>query len=242
MLIDLLVVFAVAIAAGGVASISGFGVGSLLTPLLALRVDLQLAVAAVSIPHLLGTALRFALIHKNINKEVFVRFGIWSAVGGLVGAVIGAGLRDRALIVVLAVLLIFAGGTGAFGFSEKLRCPPKLGWLAGIVSGAFGGLVGNQGGLRSAALMGFNLPKNEFVATATGIGLIVDGARMPVYFFYQWKRLGEHWLPILIATAGVLLGTWIGQLALNKIPEPVFKRVVCGIILLLGVAMLFKSP
>ena len=46
-----------------------------------------------------------------------------------------------------------------------------------------GGLVGNQGGLRSAALLGFRLDRDTFVATATAIGLFVDGARMPIYFF-----------------------------------------------------------
>ena len=45
--------------AGAIASIAGFGIGSILTPLMALHTDMKLAVTAVSIPHLLGTALRF---------------------------------------------------------------------------------------------------------------------------------------------------------------------------------------
>ena len=36
-------------------------------------------------------------------------------------------------------------------------------WLAGALSGLLGGLVGNQGGIRSAALLGFNLSKANFV-------------------------------------------------------------------------------
>ena len=39
----------VGILAGGVASIAGFGIGSLLTPLLALQTSTQLAVAAVAV-------------------------------------------------------------------------------------------------------------------------------------------------------------------------------------------------
>jgi len=41
----------VGVLAGSVAAVSGFGVGSLLTPVLALRVGTKLAVAAVAIPH-----------------------------------------------------------------------------------------------------------------------------------------------------------------------------------------------
>lgn len=239
--VELLAVLAVATIAGGIASISGFGVGSLLTPLLALRMDLQLAVAAVSIPHLLGTAYRFVLIRKDLNKDVFIKFGIWSAVGGLLGGLLGTTIHDRALMIVFAILLIFAGLTGVLGLSEKMRFPQQLSWIAGLISGAFGGLVGNQGGIRSAALMGFNLSKTEFVATATGIGLLVDGARMPVYFYHRSADLIENWLPILVGTVGVLAGTWLGKLVLHKIPESVFKRVVCAIILLLGISMLFKD-
>src|SRR5262249_44587442 len=52
-------VLLVAVAAGAIASVAGFGIGSLLTPLLAWPLGTRLAVAAVSIPHLVGTALRF---------------------------------------------------------------------------------------------------------------------------------------------------------------------------------------
>ena len=41
---------AVAVVAGAIAAVTGFGIGSLLTPVLALQVDTRLAVAAVSIP------------------------------------------------------------------------------------------------------------------------------------------------------------------------------------------------
>lgn len=235
------IIFLVATLAGGVASISGFGIGSLVTPLMALQMNLQLAVAAVSIPHLFGTAFRFILIRKNLNRNIFIRFGLWSALGGLIGGLGGMFIQDRMLIIVFSLLLIFAGLTGALGFSEKMQVPTKLGWLAGLISGAFGGLVGNQGGIRSAALMSFNLSKTEFIATATGIGLIVDGARIPIYFYNHSNDIISLWQPILVSVAGVLLGTWLGQLVLHKIPDKLFKRVVSIIILLLGFFMLIKK-
>lgn len=49
----------VSVLAGGIAAVTGFGIGSLLTPVLALQVDTRLAVAAVSVPHVIGTAIRF---------------------------------------------------------------------------------------------------------------------------------------------------------------------------------------
>ena len=39
-----------------------------------------------------------------------------------------------------------------------------------------GGLVGNQGGICSAAKLGFSIPKADFVGAAIAIGLFVDAA------------------------------------------------------------------
>jgi len=61
--------------AGGIAAVTGFGIGSLLTPVLALQVDTRLAVAAVSIPHLVGTSLRFLLMHGGVDRRVLWSFG-----------------------------------------------------------------------------------------------------------------------------------------------------------------------
>lgn len=61
---------AAAILARGPASVAGFGVGSILTPLLAVRVGTKLAVAAVSVPHLIATAVCFVLIRRHLDKRV----------------------------------------------------------------------------------------------------------------------------------------------------------------------------
>ncbi|MDX2105860.1 MAG: sulfite exporter TauE/SafE family protein [Candidatus Melainabacteria bacterium] len=238
--IESIAVLVVATFAGVVASISGFGIGSLLTPLFALRMDFQLAVAAVSIPHLIATAYRFILIRKDLNKAIFIKFGIWSALGGLLGSLIGVVVQHKVLALTLSILLIFTGLTGVLGLAEKMRFAQKFGWLAGLSSGIFGGLVGNQGGIRSAALLGFDLSKTEFVATTTAIGLVVDAARMPIYFSQRASDMAAIWSSISVAIAGVVIGTWLGKKILNKIPERIFKRVVCAIILLLGIGLLLR--
>jgi uncharacterized membrane protein YfcA len=64
-------VLAIAALAGALAAVTGFGIGSLLTPLLALEMDTRLAVAAVSIPHVAGTAVRFRLLSGNVDRTLF---------------------------------------------------------------------------------------------------------------------------------------------------------------------------
>ena len=117
-----------------------------------------------------------------------------------------------------ALLLVFAGLSGLTGLSQRIRLGPKTGWTAGVISGALGGLVGNQGGIRSAALLGYDLSPAAFVATATAAGLIVDVARMPVYVMTEHLRLRQSMDVLVIATIGVVVGTFVGRPALTKIP------------------------
>ncbi len=229
---------AVAIIAGGIASLAGFGFGSLLTPLLAVKTGIAVAVAGVAIAHFFGTALRFLILRKSVNRQVFLSFGLTSAAGGLAGALLHGVLQNVILTIVFGSLLVFAGVSGLTGLSDKLRFSGVAAWVAGGASGFFGGLVGNQGGIRSAALFGFKLERDQFVATATGIALVVDIARLPVYLALQWHQIASIWPYIVIATIGVIIGTMGGKSILQRLPQLVFRRLVAAIILAIGILIL----
>jgi uncharacterized membrane protein YfcA len=232
---------AAAIAAGGVASISGFGIGSILTPALSLWFDAKLAVAAVSVPHLIGTAIRFWMLKGHVDARVMWSFGLASAAGGITGALLSSVVQSGWLLGLLGVLLVFVGISEWTGLSRRLRFTGAVAWLAGTVSGLLGGLVGNQGGLRSAALLGFPLPRETFVATATSIALFVDAARMPVYFYTHGEDMWTMRAEMTVMTAGVTAGTVFGGRLLRRIPEDRFRRVVAVLLVALGVALLVRS-
>jgi len=236
------VLAAASVAAGAIASVAGFGIGSVLTPVFALRVDMRLAVAAVAIPHLIATSLRLWMMREHVDARLVRTFGIMSAAGGLAGALLQQRLRGPGLVMVFGGLLVFAGATGLTGVMERVRLGRAAAWIAGLLSGIFGGLVGNQGGIRSAALLGFDVPPAAFVASATAAALMVDLARMPVYVALEADRLGALAAPIAVAVAGAIAGTIGGGRVLRRIPPPIFKRLVSAMVLGLGVYMLTSSP
>lgn len=233
--------FAAAAVAGIVAAVTGFGIGSLLTPLFALEVDTRLAVAAVSVPHVFGTALRFWLLSSAVDRRVFWNFGLASAAGGLLGALLHGWAANAWLTLVFGLLLLFAALSEVTGLSRRMRFRGPAAWIAGAASGMLGGLVGNQGGLRSAALRGFEMSPQSFVATATAVGLLVDGARMPVYLATQHREMAQMSLPIAVATLGVVIGTLIGSRALAVIPEHWFRRFLALVLAALGVSMIVRA-
>ena len=236
-----LTVAAVGVVAGAIAAVAGFGIGSLLTPTLAVQTGTKVAVAAVAIPHFLGTLQRYWLLRQHVDRRVLLGFGLTSAAGGLAGALAHVWLSSRVLAIVFGALLILAAIAEVTGWMEKVRWGRRVAWLAGALSGAFGGLVGNQGSIRSAAMLGFDVPKESFVATATAIGLFVDGARLPVYLFTQWRDIVEVWPLLVAATAGVVVGTALGARVLKRIPQTIFRRLIAVLLFALGIYMTFAG-
>ena len=233
-----LVVALVGVFAGIVAAVSGFGIGSLLTPTFALQAGTKAAVAAVSIPHVIGTLQRFWILRRHVDRRMLLAFGLTSAAGGLAGALAHVWLSSRYLTIVFGVLLILAAIAEATGWMAKVHWGRRTAWIAGALSGIFGGLVGNQGSIRSAAMLGFDIPKESFVATATAIGLFVDGARLPVYLATQWDDIAQQWPLIVSASIGVCVGTAIGSRLLARIPRSMFRRIVAVLLFALGIYML----
>jgi hypothetical protein len=235
----LALLFVVGILSGATASVVGFGIGSLLTPVLATRLGMTVAVAAVAIPHALATGVRCWRLRRAIDREVFVRFGVLSAVGGLIGALLYTRLGVAALTRVLGGLLLLTATAGITEWSSRWTPRGATVWLLGMGSGFFGGIAGNQGGLRAAALTAFRLAPAVFVATATASGLMVDLARVPIYL----RRAGDDLLPLAVpiatASAGVLIGTVTGERILLGMPPERFRRFISIAIGALGVWLLF---
>jgi len=227
---------------GATASVVGFGIGSLLTPLIAWQLGTNVAVAAVTIPHACATAVRCWRIRAHIDRSVLWRFGLLSAAGALAGAILYTRLGPTVLTRVLGGLLLLTSFAQLSGWSSRWHPDGPLVAVFGLVSGFFGGVAGNQGGLRSAALTAFDLTPKTFVATATATGLVVDAARTPIYLWNAGAALVPLSLPIAVATVGVLLGTVIGERILMGLSKQRFALIVGVCVGVLGLWLIAATP
>lgn len=201
----------------------------------------RLAVALISIPHAAGTGLRLWRLRGEVDRRVFGWFGLASAAGGLVGALLHGDSAEAALGAVFGGLLVLSGLAGFTDWTRRLGLRGWAATTAGALSGLFGGMVGNQGGIRSAALLAFPLSPRAFVATATATALLVDAARMPVYLVTSGGAMLEH-LPLIASlVVGVIVGTLAGEGVLRRLPERAFRMGVSALLLVLGAYMLARS-
>ena len=157
------VIIAIAsIVAGAVAAVAGFGIGSILTPLMALRADTKAAVAAVSVPHLIGTFLRFWRLRRHVDRGVFWAFGVTSAVGGLIGALLHNLANSPVLSAIFGALLVFAGISGLTWVVRKDAPWPEGSLRRGCRFGSTGRPGGKPGRDSFGRHVGIRYPEGIF--------------------------------------------------------------------------------
>ena len=237
----LFALFVLGIASGAAAGIVGFGIGSLLTPLLLTRMEPALAIAAVSIPHLAATSLRCVQHRRYISRSILLRFGLPSVAGGLAGAWVQGSLSARTLSIVLGGLLIataLANLTRGFG-NWRPGTPAAV--ALGTLSGFLGGIAGNQGGFRTMGLLAFDLSPRAFLATSTAVGVLIDLGRTPIYVARAGAALVPLAVPIAVAAAGCLVGTILGERALLGMSPDRYRVVVAAAVGALGIWLLTRA-
>lgn len=80
------VVCLVALMASGLTLFSGFGLGTILMPALAIFFPVPVAVGATAIVHLANNLFKLLIVGRSANKSIVVRFGIPAVMAALLGA------------------------------------------------------------------------------------------------------------------------------------------------------------
>lgn len=178
---DTLIVCLAALFASGLTLFSGFGLGTILTPVFALFFPVTTAVAMTAVVHLANNLFKIGLVGRDADWRVVARFGLPAALAAIAGASLLAlfanlpalaryelaGQPHEITPVKAAIGLLIAG----FALLElwprfaRLSFPPRWLPLGGLLSGFFGGLSGNQGALRAAFLIRAGLSKQAYVGT-----------------------------------------------------------------------------
>ena len=148
---------------------SGFGLGTILTPVFMIFFPVELAIALTGVVHFLNNIFKITLVGRNANKGVVLRFGIPAVIAAFVGAWILFQIPDTEPLFayrlsgklfevypvkfLISILLLIFAGMDLVPYFNKLQFDKEKLALGGLLSGFFGGLSGNQGALRTAFLI-----------------------------------------------------------------------------------------
>jgi len=236
-LIELAVLIAVTFAVSVLTLMTGFGIGTILTPAFAYFYDVKTAVFLVSIVHLANNMLKYSLFAKHVNKEILKRFGLISIAGAIGGSLL-QGYMDREVVtILLAIVLIVVGISEFLPARYTIQIARKYDPIGGLLSGLLGGLIGNQGAIRSAYLLGYRLEKEVFIGTATAISVVIDLSRIPVYVFNQSEQLETAGLNLVLIIGVAFVGTLIGKEVLKKISLERFRIIVAVFVIIAAIGL-----
>jgi uncharacterized membrane protein YfcA len=239
--INILIPAATAFAAALFTLATGFGLGTILTPIFLLFYDVKMAILIVAVVHLANNLLKLSLYSRHISFDILRRFGVLTLIGAFIGAFLQGKMDSSAVKILLGIALIFLGLKEVTGMGERFRLPQKIDFIGGFLSGLLGGFVGNQGAIRSAYLLNYDIPKEAFIATAALIASVVDITRIPVYLFANKEGLASNWLLIVITGASAFAGTLTGNKLLRKISLKAFKLYVGIAVMLIGILLAVRA-
>ncbi|HEX6845442.1 MAG TPA: sulfite exporter TauE/SafE family protein [Chitinophagaceae bacterium] len=251
---DIVLLAAVAFLAAILTFFSGFGLGTLLTPVFAIFFPIELAIALTGAVHFFNNIFKLFLVGKNADKQVLLRFGIPAVIAAFIGAwVLGKitnlpplfayQLGEKSFEVypvkfIIAILLIIFALMDLIPYFSKLQFGKDKLPLGGALSGFFGGLSGNQGALRSAFLIKAGLSKEAFIGTAVVVSTFVDFTRLSVYANrFSQSGLQENITVVIITTLAAISGALIGNKLLKKVTLKTIQTVVAVMLIFISVAL-----
>ena len=212
---------------------AGFGLSTILTPLVLFLLPVHEAVAVVAIVHCAHNAGKYIALKDAVDFNAFRRYGIWLVGGSVVGALLQNQVPNDPLLLLVGIFLVVLP---VLTISEKwtgYRIPEANDRLGGFGSGFMGGLSGHQGALRAMFLTTRLPDKMAYAATASVLALCVDLSRIPVYFFFRTEEISNEIPLIVILVISALLGVrvgkkWLQSLKSSQIHNIVMLGIICS--------------
>ena len=238
---------------------SGFGLGTILTPVMIIFFPATEAIALTGIVHLLNNLFKLILVGKQTDKQVAIKFGLPALAGSFIGAytliyfsanlfhyeysLSGKTMEITFIKLLVATMMILFALFEILPWLKSLQFSSKYISLGGFISGFFGGLSGNQGALRSAFLLRYGLSKEIYIATGVVIACIIDVTRLSIYFstgssYDYWENDMLLLLAVLSAFAGAFLGNKLLKKVTLTFVQTLASIMIITLALLLAIGLL----
>ena len=233
---------------------SGFGLGTILTPIFMIFFPVEVAIALTGVVHFFNNIFKLILVGRNADKAVLIRFGIPAVIAAFVGSQIllnitgleplfcydafGKHFEVYPVKFIISLLLIIFASVDLIPYFSRLQFGKDKLPIGGALSGFFGGLSGNQGALRSAFLIKAGLSKEAFIGTAVVVSTFVDFTRLSVYASgLSTSGLTENIGLVVAATLSAILGAFIGNKLLKKVTLKSLQTIVAIMLIVISIAL-----
>jgi uncharacterized protein len=234
---------AVVLVAAFLKGIVGFGFPTTSTSLLALFVDVRIAVALVIVPNIVMDGyqmLRRGRVAATARRLVFVL--VAGAVGIVAGTKLLVMLPAWTATLVLGLFTLAFVALNVTSFSPRLA--PKwerpLGPVAGLVSGVVGGLTNTPGTALVMFFYALELPKDEFVRSIALSFVTLKIVQLGAVSHFGLMSTGLFELSLGL-TAVALVGFYAGLAVQDRLDQRRFNRAVLIFLGATGLWLVYRS-
>jgi uncharacterized membrane protein YfcA len=251
---DILIISLTAFLVAILTFFSGFGLGTILTPVMMIFLPTELAIALTGVVHFFNNIFKLFLVGRHAVKSVLISFGIPAVIAAFFGAWVLIHIPDATPLYAyklygrhfeiypvkftISVILIFFAVFDLIPALARMQFERKHLPVGGALSGFFGGLSGNQGALRSAFLIKAGLSKQAFIGTAVVVSAFVDFTRISVYSSRMLETgLADYWHYVLFGTLSAITGAYLGNILLKKITLRFLHIAVAVMLIVLSLAL-----
>ena len=231
-------VLIVAFFASALSAIAGFGGALILIPMVSFFIDFKLAVGVLTFYFLANKIFQIYFYRRSIDWKTagWVWLGAVPAV--IVGALFLVSLPTELLKRLLGILILFYILNAVYKLINDFK-PGKVSTpVIGAIYGFFSGVVGVGDPIKAALLLQLGLVKERFVATMAIIAILLNLIKAIVYSSFALVSADDVQLIIFLIIVS-LLGTYLGKQFLNRLKPEVFKKIVLGLLLVVGLQLIF---
>ncbi|MBM3420653.1 MAG: sulfite exporter TauE/SafE family protein [Bacteroidetes bacterium] len=256
---EYIIVALVAMLVAALTLFSGFGLGTLLMPVMAIFFPVEIAIAATAIVHLANNIFKGVLVGRNADLKVLFIFALPAVLAAFPGALLLRALSGMnpwvswyagahtfnitPVNLIVAILMVIFAVIELLPYFEKMTIGRRWLPLGGVLSGFFGGISGHQGALRSAFLSKSGLSREGFIGTSVMTAIMVDISRIVVYgtafFSNETAMLDEPGMKgvLICGILAAFTGSYTGTRLVKKVTMRHIQLIVGVMLLLLAVAL-----
>tara|TARA_B110000444_G_scaffold260684_1_gene308666 strand:+ start:8056 stop:8805 length:750 start_codon:yes stop_codon:yes gene_type:complete len=207
----IIVSMAITLMAAALTVPAGFGLATMLTPVVLLWLPPHEAIAVVAVIHGAHNAWKLKVLRSNINLDAVKRYGWALILGAIIGSLLQSKIPSNPLLLVVGIALIILPLLSVTEKWTKLRLGETEDRIGGFGSGFFGGLTGHQGALRALFLQKRLPDKLTYAATASVLALVVDLTRIPIYLYFEGRGIMDEYILIIALVLAAIMGVNLGK-------------------------------
>lgn len=220
-------------------TLGGFGSSVFFVPLANFFLDYQSVLGITALFHVVSNVSKIYLFRKYFDWKIALWIGVPSVILVVGGALLSSYWKSDLLQFYLGIFLCIFSVFFLWkpNFTVAVHKLNMIGF--GSLAGFLAGLLGTGGAVRGLMLSSLGLNKEVFVGTSAIIDFGVDATRAGIYAANGFVHWHDMWYIIGLFIVA-FVGSYLGKLILQKMPQEWFRKIVLVFVFFSGLAMIFK--